>query len=80
MILSLLIQLFVDGLPLPAAIALMVRLGAPIAAVLMPLGFFLSVLSPKAQKPNAFIGLVYLGGVFLSISVIVLGLLLVLSA
>jgi hypothetical protein len=31
----------------------------------MPLGFFLSVLTPDATEPNALIGLVPMGGLFL---------------
>lgn len=78
-ILSLVVQLFADALNVPEALSLVVRLGAPCAAVLMPLGFFLSVASPKTQKPNSTIGLVYMGALLLAISVIVLGVLLVRS-
>jgi len=34
-----------------------VRLALPLAAILMPLVFFLSVLSPEARQPNALINL-----------------------
>lgn len=37
----------------------------PSAAILLPLAFFLSVLSPDAQEPNALIYLAYLGAVLL---------------
>ncbi|HKQ87449.1 MAG TPA: hypothetical protein VJS43_11865 [Candidatus Acidoferrales bacterium] len=79
-ILSLVIQMFVDSLTLPDAIGLVARLGAPCAAILMPLGFFLSVTSPRAQKPNGMIMLVYVGALTLAISVVVLGVMLVRSA
>ena len=49
------------------------RTGVPIAAILMPAGFFLSVLDPAATAPNALIGLVYAGGVLLVASVLTLG-------
>jgi hypothetical protein len=78
-ILSLISQLFVDGLALPDAVSMIARLGAPCAAILMPLGFFLSVASPKAQKPNGLIGLVYAGALFLAVSMLVLGVSLVRS-
>jgi hypothetical protein len=45
----------------------------PAAAVLMPLGFFLSVLSPEATEPNALIYLTYVAGVVLAVGLLVLG-------
>jgi hypothetical protein len=49
------------------------RHGVPIAAILMPTGFFLSVLDPAATRPNALIALVAMGGLFLVGGVLVLG-------
>ena len=40
-------------------------MASPFAAILMPVGFFLSVLTPEATAPNALIGLVFVGGLFL---------------
>jgi Ni,Fe-hydrogenase I cytochrome b subunit len=73
LLLSLVVQLFADALALPTAISLTARLGAPCAAILMPLGFFLCVPSPETEKPNGVIVLVYIGAVLLAISVLVLG-------
>jgi hypothetical protein len=42
----------------------------------MPLGFFLSVTSPEAQKPNGLIALVYVGAFLLALSTVLLGVLL----
>lgn len=78
-ILSLVVQLFADGLNVSLALSLVARLGAPCAAILMPLGFFLSVAPPRTQKPNATIGLVYVGALLLAIGTVVLGVLLVRS-
>ena len=39
----------------------------------MPVGFFLSVLSPDATEPNALIYLVFAGGLFLVGGVLTLG-------
>lgn len=78
-ILSLVMQLFVDSLNLPAVIDLIARLGAPCAAILMPLGFFLSVTAPRALKPNGLISLVYIGALTLGISTLLLGILLLRS-
>ena len=51
----------------------MVRLAFPAAAILMPLAFFLSILSPEATEPNAMINLAYVGGVVLAVGLLVLG-------
>ena len=39
----------------------------------MPLGFFLSVASPRAQRPNRLISLTYLGAALLAAGVLTLG-------
>jgi hypothetical protein len=72
-ILSLICQLLVDSIALPEALAWFVRLGVPAAAILMPLGFFLSVAPPHADRPNGAIQLVYWGAAILAISVLALG-------
>lgn len=75
-ILSLVMQLLADGLGSLTPLNLVARLGAPCAAILMPLGFFLSVISPRAQKPNGLIALVYGGAFLLALSTVLLGVLL----
>jgi hypothetical protein len=50
-----------------------VRLAFPAAAILMPLAFFLSVLSPEATEPNAMIYLAYVAGLVLAVGLLVLG-------
>jgi hypothetical protein len=72
-------QLLADGLGSPTPLNIVARLGAPCAAILIPLGFFLSVNSPTAQRPNGLISLVYIGTVLLAVSTILLGLLLLRS-
>jgi hypothetical protein len=37
------------------------------------LGFFLSVLSPKAERPNRLISLIYLAALLLAVGVVTLG-------
>ena len=49
------------------------RLAFPAAAILMPLAFFLSVLSPEATEPNALINLAFVAGVVLAVGLLVLG-------
>jgi hypothetical protein len=50
-----------------------VRLAFPVAAVLMALAFFLSVLSEEATEPNAMIYLAYVAGLPLAVGLLVLG-------
>ncbi|HTZ72707.1 MAG TPA: hypothetical protein VMB47_02205 [Candidatus Aquilonibacter sp.] len=78
-ILSLVVQLLADALNVPEGLSLVARLGAPCAAILMPLGFFLSVAQSGTQRPNGMISLVYVGALLLAISVVVMGVLLVRS-
>jgi hypothetical protein len=77
LILSLICQVLVDSINMPGPIAWIVRIGVPAAAILMPLGFFLSVSSPRAERPNGAIQLVYAGGLILALSVLILGVALV---
>ena len=72
-ILSLICQVLVDSIILPDALAWIVRIGVPAAAILIPAGFFLSVAPPRSERPNGAIQLVYLGAVILAISVLILG-------
>lgn len=73
LILSLVSLLYVDQVNLSDRSKEMARSAIPIAAILMPLGFFLSVLTPDATSPNAFIYLTYLGGVLLVVGVLLMG-------
>jgi len=50
-----------------------VRGSIPIAAILVPAAFFLSVLSPDAKAPNGLIYLAYVGAAVLAVGVFVLG-------
>jgi hypothetical protein len=72
-LLSLLCQLFADVANLPGCLIWVARLGAPCAAILMPLGFFLSVVSPRVTEPGPAIRLVYTGAVILALGILVLG-------
>ena len=72
-ILSLVCQLLADSAALPDGLTWMVRVGVPLAAVLMPMGFFFSMASPKATQPNGAVALIYVGALSLAISVLTLG-------
>ena len=80
-ILSLICQLFADAASSGPGWALWIaRLGTPIAAILIPMGFFLSVASPQATAPNVWLSVIWLGVATLGSSVLSLGVLLIRSA
>jgi hypothetical protein len=72
-ILSLVCQVLADSATLPDSLLWMVRIGVPLAAILIPLGFFLSMPSPSSTAPNGFVSLIYVGAVVLAVSVVTLG-------
>lgn len=73
LILSLLALRYVDETRLSDALRRVVRFSIPSAAIFMPAGFFLSVLSSEAREPNALIGLTYFGAAVLATGVLILG-------
>jgi hypothetical protein len=74
LILALVALRYVDETSLRGPWLWLARHGIPTAALLMPAGFFLSVVDPAATAPNLLIGLVYVGGLFLVGGVVTLGL------
>ena len=72
-ILALVCQILADSATLPVAWLWLARIGVPLAAILIPMGFFLSMTSPASTEPNAFIGLIYVGAAALAASVLALG-------
>ena len=73
LILALVLLRYVDEARLSGPWLWLGRTGVPIAAILFPAGFFLSVLTPDATRPNALIALVPLGGLFLIAGVLTIG-------
>jgi hypothetical protein len=71
-ILSLVALLYVDASGMADPLASLAR-GIPLAAALMPAGFFLSSAGTGRTKPNAFIWVLYAGTVSLAIGVVSLG-------
>ena len=51
----------------------LVRIGTPLAGILISAGFFFSVMAPTATEPGRAIGLIYAGAVLLAVSVVSLG-------
>jgi hypothetical protein len=72
-ILALVGMLYVDQTGLSSTGRELVRWALAAPPILMPLGFFLSIAPPRAERPNALIGLVYLGAVVLAAGVLTLG-------
>jgi uncharacterized membrane protein len=73
LLLSLVVLRYVDETALSAGWKWAVRLAAPIAAILVPFAFFVSILDPKVEQPNAVIYLAYVGAVVLAAGLFVLG-------
>jgi hypothetical protein len=72
-ILSLVCQLLADAAALPPSLLWAVRLGVPVAAILISAGFFFSMLSPTAGEPGGAVVLIYVGALSLAFSVVTLG-------
>jgi hypothetical protein len=73
LVLSLVMLRYVDEALLSPFWKWLARTGVPIAAILIPAAFFLSVASPNAQQPNGLLNLAYVGALFLAGGVITLG-------
>jgi hypothetical protein len=80
LVLSLVMLRYVDEAVLSPFWKWLARIGAPIAAILIPAAFFLSVASPGSKEPNALMNLAYVGALFLAVAVITLGVGLILAA
>jgi hypothetical protein len=73
LVLSLVALRYVDEASLSEGLRWVVRLAFPAAAVLMALGFFLSVTSEGATEPNGMIYLTYVAGLLLAVGLLALG-------
>jgi hypothetical protein len=72
LVLSLVTLRYVDEAALSEGLRWVVRLAFPVAAVLMALGFFLSVIPEDAREPNGVIYLAYVAGLLLAVGLLVL--------
>jgi len=72
-ILALVCQILADSATLPEPWLWVARIGVPLAAILLPAGFFLSMTSPGAVRPNGFVSLIYMGAASLAVAVLTLG-------
>jgi hypothetical protein len=73
LVLSLVVLRYVDQSRLTDGWKHFVRSAIPSAAILLPAGFFLPVVSPTASKPSSVIYLAYFGAVVLAAGLVVLG-------
>src|SRR5260370_30244393 len=79
-ILSLLCQILADAAALPPSLLWIARMAVSLAAILIPPGFFLSILPPTAAPPSGARGLLYAGALVLAAGVLLLGVGLIRSA
>ena len=73
MILSLVAQFYVDAASISGLLGTVARSGIPLAAILMPTGFFLSSAGSGRTTPNRLLWLLYAGAVSLGLGVASLG-------
>jgi hypothetical protein len=71
--LSLIVQILADATALTQPVATIARSGIPLAAILMPAGFFLSSAGAGRTSPNRLIALVYAGAASLAAGAVALG-------
>jgi hypothetical protein len=72
-ILSLVGMIYADVAALSGPAALLARNAIPLAAILVPAGFFFAALGRGASRPNRFILLIYAGMASLALGVVSLG-------
>lgn len=72
-ILALVVQLFADAVGGTGLLGALGRSGVPLAAILMPTGFFLSSMGAGRTAPSRLIWLVYAGAISLAVGVVSLG-------
>ncbi len=73
LVLSLLVLRYVDEAALPPRLLAATRSAVPLAAILLPVAFFLSVLPLDAAAPNGLIYLAYVGAILLILGLLTLG-------
>jgi hypothetical protein len=66
-------QLYADAIGLAQPLSTIARSGVPLAAILMPAGFFFASAGAGRTEPNRFIWLIYAGGISLALGAVGLG-------
>jgi hypothetical protein len=73
LLLSLVALVLVDEADLSGGWKQVVRTSMPVAALLLPIAFFLSIARPDSERPNRLVNLAYLGAVCLTVGTLTLG-------
>lgn len=73
LVLSMLLLSVIDQFEVPQALDIVARFGVPIAAILMPAGFFLSVLGKDPAKPGRPFVLLWIGATSLTLGLLAAG-------
>ena len=73
LVLSLTTLLYADAVHLAGLWGWLSRVGVPVAALLMPAGFFFSSMGNGRTSPNALVALVYIGATVLAAGLAALG-------
>lgn len=73
LILSLVVLRYVDEAKLSLKMKIFVQTSVPLAAILLPIAFFFSVLTPDAVEPNGIIYIAYIGAIVLTVGLVLLG-------
>jgi hypothetical protein len=71
--LSLICEMLADAAVLPTPLLWFVRIGMPLAAILISAGFFFSVLPPTATQASGAVALIYAGALVLAVAAVSLG-------
>lgn len=74
LIVGLLCQVYADQTTQSGLLDWLSRSGAPVAAILMPAGFFLASMGAGRERPNRLIAVVYAGALMLALGLTSLGL------
>ena len=73
LILGLLCQVYADHTSLDGGLDWLARSGVPVAAILMPAGFFAASMGKGRETPNRFIAVVFAGALVLAAGLTTLG-------
>jgi hypothetical protein len=73
LLLSLVALVLVDDANLADGWKQVVRIAFPLAAILLPIAYFLSIVRPDAERPNRLVNLAYLGAISLVVGMLTLG-------
>lgn len=74
LMLGLIIQPYVDASDLDGALGWLARSAVPVAAILMPAGFFVSSMGDGRTKPSGLVVLIFAGATIMAVGLATLGL------